>query len=82
MLWFAAVAALGCGQASAASTHPAADAMAEPSPPVERAAEPRAGDQVVARSSLDLPRGYAQRAVTDLDAAYGTTTTPASIVEG
>jgi SpoIID/LytB domain protein len=42
----------------------------------------RAGELVVPRSVNDLPRGYAQRAIVDLDAGYGSSTAPASIVEG
>jgi stage II sporulation protein D len=41
----------------------------------------RASDAVVARSIPEV-RGYAQRATTDLDARFGGTTAPASIVEG
>jgi stage II sporulation protein D len=70
--------AVACGGRDASPIESARDAVAKGATDLIA----RASELVVPRSADDLPRGYAQRAIADVDAGYGSSTAPASIVEG
>jgi len=76
----AALVRLGTADSEASIATPAY--LLAPDPADAPGVVDRAGELVIARSAADVRAGYAQRAIVDLDARYGETTAPASIVEG
>ena len=77
---FAVIARLAIAESSGSSLEPAY--LVAPRPADSPGIVGRASEAVVARSAADTRAGYAQRAIVDLDAGFGDSTAPASIVEG